>query len=525
MTSGAPITSRGNIEVSNGTGTASFLGAVSASGAGNITITTGGKTYIESTSIRALGSGSVSITAGPVFDHAVQAFGSTISSTTGSVSISGTSTRTDWVSLYFYSSTTVSSTSGAINLTGTGGNWGAYFIAADVISTSGGIVINGGDKGVFTGDGGTTNIGATSASVSSSAITITGNRHLGGSSATNIKTTGPVVIESIANQYSENTTFSNYTFTGNSSLRIGKATNGRNVTLGGTGAVNIIGDYTLYGAAISQSTSVSSSAGSIGIYGSNATIDANLTATGGTNREIRIKTTGWTKIESSRKLTTSGGNVVIWTASGKVAGTTSINSTIYVNSNASIVTGGGKIWLAGGLDDGGADASITTSRGKWSSVVANDGLPDGYAVGHNNSDAWRIGVFFNSGANTLLNSSGGDIFIAGAQGPTSSSDNGHILLNPGVRIDSGTGRIAMWARALPGSTNWSQGITLNYGNDSNPVMITSNAPTSDAITLYSDSQSGAACSRGITAYWHGVLSGTRGYQGTQIHRRSNTFPK
>jgi hypothetical protein len=243
-------------------------------------------------------------------------------------------------------------------------------------------------------------------------------------------------------------------------------------------------------------------------------IYSTLTTTGGASSEIRLKTVSRFLLDTSDKLVTAGGDVVVWTGYDKVAGTNKSSTTIYLNTSSSIETNGGKIWLAGGLDDGGADASITTSRGKWSSVVASDGLPDGYAVGMSVNNAWDVGVFIEGG--TLLNSKGGDIFIAGAQSTSSLSGYAHIALKNGARVDSGTGRIAMWGRALAGTSNWSQGIILNWDDNTTPVVVSSNATTSDAITVYSDSQAGAACSRGITGWWHGVWSASRGYQGSQI---------
>jgi hypothetical protein len=241
---------------------------------------------------------------------------------------------------------------------------------------------------------------------------------------------------------------------------------------------------------------------------------SNLTTTGGSSSEIRLKTVSRFLLDTSDKLVTAGGDVVVWTGYDKVAGTNKSATAIYLNTGSAIETSGGKIWLAGGLDDGGDDASITSSRGKWSTVVADDGLPDGYAVGRNTNDYWSVGVLLED--NVSLKSSGGDIFIAGAMGPTSGSWLGHVLTERGTVIDSGTGRIAMWGRALSGTNSDNQGIALHHAGDGGATgMISSDASSSDAISIYSDSRAAPSCSRGITAYWWGPnLSGWR--QGVQI---------
>ncbi|MSZ17107.1 MAG: hypothetical protein F2615_02465, partial [Actinobacteria bacterium] len=99
--------------------------------------------------------------------------------------------------------------------------------------------------------------------------------------------------------------------------------------------------------------------------------------------------------------------------------------------------------------------------------------------------------------------------------PLTNWGTAHIDIFPGVKIDSGTGRIAMWGKSLGSAI--SQGICLNRdGGNTNPVMITSNASSADAITMYSDSSAGGSWSRGITTHWFANYDANRGYQGTQI---------
>lgn len=254
--------------------------------------------------------------------------------------------------------------------------------------------------------------------------------------------------------------------------------------------------------------------GPIRFYGGRVGIYGNLESTRA-GSEIRAKSNGSVYVYLSKTVKTNGGDVVFWSNADKVQGTTAVAGTIWLENSSSVTTRGGKIWLGGGLDDGGADASITASRGKWSSVVSGDSLPDGYAVGYNQADEWAIGVYLDVA--TVLSSDGGDIFIAGAHGPTSNIGYAHILVQPGVIVDSGSGRIAMWGKSPVGSAVGTQGICLNYSNNSTPVRITSHATGSDAILIYSDSsESTAYWSRGITSAWHGVWDAARGFQGVQI---------
>jgi hypothetical protein len=256
----------------------------SAGSSGNINIKTVGRTYLENATLRALGSGSISIAAGTVGDHAIQSTGATVSATSGSVTLTGQSSNASASAVYMYGGTVVQTTSGPISISGTAvsGTWGLFFAAANILSSSGPISLNGGVQGVVTGYGATTNIGATAAASSSSQITLTADRYWDGSTATNIKSTGSVVIESAANQFSGAVTLQNHTFSSHTSLRIGKATNNRDLTLNGTGSVNISGNYTPYGANITQTTSATSSTGSISINPSGTYSGAgNLSATAG----------------------------------------------------------------------------------------------------------------------------------------------------------------------------------------------------------------------------------------------------
>jgi len=253
-------------------------------------------------------------------------------------------------------------------------------------------------------------------------------------------------------------------------------------------------------------------AGPITVNAGRIYVRESLETTNSSTAPIRLISMNQIYLNPSKSLTTDGSDVVFWSGADKVAGTVKPNSTIYLDTSSTIRTNGGKIWLAGGLDDGGVDASITSSRGKWSSVVANDGYPDGYAVGENSTNQWSTGVLLES--NVKLLSGGGDIFIAGAMGPSGLDGQAHIAAHPGVQIDSGEGRIAMWGRSLGSKTT--QGIGLHWGNDGAPVVISSDATTADAISVYSDSSLGGSWSRGVTALWYSSWIPETGHQGVRL---------
>jgi hypothetical protein len=241
-------------------------------------------------------------------------------------------------------------------------------------------------------------------------------------------------------------------------------------------------------------------------------IFSDLTTTGAGNSPIRLHATNGIYVAPDIDFLTSGSDVVFWTGVDKVEGVTKTSTPIYIDPRTTIRTNGGKIWLAGGRDDGGADALITDSRGAWSSLSAGDGYPDGYAVGDNQGTWNQMGILINT--DSILDSGGGDIFIAGAAAPSGSGGYAHIGVFPGVQIDSGEGRIAMWGRSL--GTAVTQGLGLHWDNGGSPVVISSEAETPDAITLYSDSYLAGDWSRGITAAWKSAWNPATGYQGVRI---------
>lgn len=385
-------------------------------------------------------------------------------------------------------STAVLSASGKITIDGstsaTSGEGGIHF----------GSIYNGATQGsVQIGECATSTCANSLVTSSSADIDIIGNRvSTFGSLSTTIDTSGELAILPAVGS----TAFTDFQ-SKTSGLTLDSQLGGLQIGREGdnTNAMRIANNWTI--------------AGPIAIHGAQIYIDQDLETTDSATSPIRLRSLGQVYTGPSVDLVTNGSDVVFWSGANEAAG--AANNTIYVSNGSTITTNGGKIWLAGGLDDGGTNALITPDRGKWSTVVADDGLPDGYASGENSANDWAHGVHIGSGSKLL--SGGGDIFVAGSAGPTSSG-YAHIALYPGAQIDSGSGRIAMWGRSFTGHTT--QGIAMPWGDGGAPVMVTSNAASSDAISIYSDSSAGASWSRGIIAYWFGALDAARGYQGSQI---------
>ncbi|MFM1795327.1 MAG: hypothetical protein RLZZ340_4, partial [Actinomycetota bacterium] len=198
---------------------------------------------------------------------------------------------------------------------------------------------------------------------------------------------------------------------------------------------------------------------------------------------LTVKTSADITTAASTSISTQSGDVVFWANTDKVAGTSNPGR-IGLGTSNTITTRGGKIWLAGGLDDGGTDATIASAKGAWSSLAVGDGLPDGYATGQNAAGQYS-GVSLNTGVQ--LSSGGGDIFVAGMEatvGSGTTTDN--VYIGSGL-IDSGTGRIAIWGKSAAAYNN-SYGVLLHQQTDNTAATtIYSANRTAQAITIYGDS--------------------------------------
>jgi hypothetical protein len=197
--------------------------------------------------------------------------------------------------------------------------------------------------------------------------------------------------------------------------------------------------------------------GPVTFYGNAIWTYANITTTSASGH-IKVITygagtgtdNGWSSIAST--LTTAGGDIIIWSnAANRTSGTA--NNEIVLDANSTMSSNGGKIILAGGLDDG--------SNGG----TANDGNPDGYAYrGGYTGGAVQVR------AGCSLLSGGGDIIIRGRQ---NGSDYA-IAFRSNLIVNSGTGTIS-----IDGQNSGAHGIDLADGN----YAITSASTAATAITI------------------------------------------
>lgn len=206
-------------------------------------------------------------------------------------------------------------------------------------------------------------------------------------------------------------------------------------------------------------SSVMTIAGPISVFGGNITIDANLnTEAGNANGYILLKATGNITQNTNRTLSTNGGNVTLWADSDASSG-----GSIALGAAASVQSAGGRIILAGGLDNG--------SNG----ATANDGIPDGYARG-----IGVPGIATTSSFN--LNAGSGSILARGSSDTKdgillSASTTGNLITTGGSIdldgfVDAGTvtsGQIQSGIRTVGGGT-----VTLDSGIGS--INLVGNGP-------------------------------------------------
>ncbi|NDG41925.1 MAG: hypothetical protein EBY28_21780, partial [Betaproteobacteria bacterium] len=204
---------------------------------------------------------------------------------------------------------------------------------------------------------------------------------------------------------------------------------------------------------------------------------------------------------------TNNGNITFWSDSDaggvgniQVGPYTTLNS---ANGSTTQASGGGKITLAGGLDNGGS--TVTSGR------TAGDGLPDGYASGNASGIGSALRGVHLQTAGVMVYSGGGNIFMAG-QGAASVPAGGQLIgfqFEGGV-IDSGTGKIALYGRSnATNNTNnqTSYGMHLNGNADNASTNITSANTGADAITMVGDaSTSTTTGSSGILVYYSGAAA-------------------
>ena len=330
----------------------------------------------------------------------------------------------------------------------------------------------------------------------------------------NLNTAGDAYI-----QVNRLSTAAGTTFTAAGTLRVEPASSSFPVTMNFPGSASVgsttgglVLGKSLTSGAITLGSSNVSMAGPITVIGTQAGIDANATVTGSGNA-ITLKSADSSWIGASRAIQTNGGNIVFWANADKTVGNVASGGRITVGASTTIKSQGGKIWLAGGLDDAGTDSGLISGANNSWTQVSNDGLPDGYAMGQTCTGC-ATGIWLNPGV--LLSSAGGDMLLAGMESTTTSDGVNAQIVIGGASLDSGTGRIGIWGKSS-GTAVYSDGINLHRDANTADTTIYSANRTAQAITIYGDnSGAGNVGSDGVTAWNYSPLSTRWGYNSVHV---------
>lgn len=439
----------------------------------------------------------------------------------------------------FYPGYTVDAGAGSISLTGYGNSGGANTFGIDLmtfgaqnassISTTGDLTLNGvttvttnTNYGIIINTGLTVNAGTVDITgdsddagiilngsvVSNGAINLKANTY--SFSSGSISGQGTVSIEPLTASSSFSSAFSNSSLTLGSALTgltIGKSTNTANVTL-------------------ASSTTI---AGPISIYGGDITINENLNTTaGGANGDILLKGSGNIIQADGKSITTSGGDVTLWSNSDDE---TTNGGYIYLLDNTTIDTRTSSDRTA---NDGTANdisgGAITLAGG------AGTTLPTGYAL--NNANFFRGGINLGTesggqrhNSNITMISGGGNIFLKGKQTSLNNGDAAGINAYEGFILDGGkTGNITLEGDVSSAGASYSDGINLgNFATTAGGTASYIKTVDGD-ITLTGSASDAITQSRGLTLAGGGVglfiqstgigsisLSGTPGGTGVQYN--------
>ena len=315
----------------------------------------------------------------------------------------------------------------------------------------------------------------TDVSSSSSNITISGNNFVDNANAGSVivKTSGTVAVQPsvTAGLFTGSQSFSatqafdsTWSFTGITGTN-GGYIGGLVLGQAGTGGASQNKSDITIGVAITA-------AGPINVYGKNIILNSALVISNAST--ILVKATADITTATAITFSTVNGNFTFWADSDA----NSDGHVTVANSNT-FNTGGGKFTVAGGADDG--------SSGVESGRTAGDNLPDAYVWG--NSGQAR-GIQF--GNNTAINTSGGNIFVAGHGENLSSRATGGVYFLPGSTVEAGSGKIHIYGQNNNASSanQFSEGVELQ-GIDgafpTKPMSFYSSNTASDAIVIVGDS--------------------------------------
>ena len=167
---------------------------------------------------------------------------------------------------------------------------------------------------------------------------------------TSVGGTGALVIQPLQDDFVGSLSLSDFTFgTSLSGLTIGKAatsadgTSDQDVTLDAVIDIN----------------------GPVTVYGGDIAINQNIDTTGGAaSGDVLMKSSGDISLASSKSITTTGGDVILW---ANTDGQTSLGS-VLLRDQSTVSTSGGNIWIGGSASGGGST--------NWNGLTVGDG----YAV-------------------------------------------------------------------------------------------------------------------------------------------------
>ncbi|HPM85222.1 MAG TPA: hypothetical protein PLF81_31180, partial [Candidatus Anammoximicrobium sp.] len=368
-------------------------------------------------------------------------FGSNLKTTDGAIDITTTVRATTNSSTsygIYFSGGSITGGSGAVTVNasgGTGGSaYGVYQSGGSISTTSGDISLtgSGSTRGIYQSSGTITAGGGSNLTLTADTVSLGGTLSGTGNLLVQPKTAGTTIgiaggtgtLQLTAGNFSTN--FAN----GFSSITVGNAAAG-NIILGdGTAVVNVN-----YNDPLTLKTA------------GNITLNSDASLNGAAAGADGIKS-----------------SLVLWADADN-----SGQGFISLGAGSGITTNGGKIILAGGLDDGGGNAGL-------SGLTAGDGIPDGYAktTAAASSAGVLIGQPGGGGSSVNLLSGGGEIVVRG-QGLT--SDGLGITSQGTFRIDSGAGSITMLGKSAAG-----HGVEFGFGATPN-WAITSSSTSSNAVYI------------------------------------------
>jgi len=252
--------------------------------------------------------------------------------------------------------------------------------------------------------------------------------------------------------------------TGTSGTNWSLTDNGTLVTITVTGAANINPSVISDKLNLGRNVVVNGSGASIWVKN-------NITYSGSAVNRLTLKTVGFIAMLDNTKIESTSGalDVILWadTDNSQSAGQGN-NDEINILAGCSIITNGGKIVLAGGLDDGANYGGI-----------ANDGIPDNYAYrGAGDLGGVNLGPASGTGTVVSLLSSGGDIAVRGYSYWSYTNSKSGIVTQANLKIDAGAGRIN-----LEGISGVGNGIEFTWGATPNIAITSSYSGANPAIRI------------------------------------------